>query len=137
MQTTGSCLCGAVAYQAEVDERRIVICHCRDCQVLGGSAFRVIAVVAPGSFELTKGRPRTFRKTAESGGVRHLLFCAECGGHVAAMPPDPDEAGAFISLRIATSKDFSRLKPVAEIWCRSKVAWMPELPGTVTLDRQP
>lgn len=137
METTGACFCGAVEYRADVDPHRIGICHCRDCQVLSGSAFRLAAVVLPGSFEVTKGDPKTFDKAADSGRVRRLLFCSDCGSHIASLPPDLDEPGAFISLRIATSKDFASFEPTYELWRDSKVAWMPELEGTHRFDAQP
>lgn len=137
MQTTGACFCGAIEYRADVDVQRIGICHCRDCQILSGSAFRIAALVQPGCFEITKGEPRAFDKTAESGRVRRLLFCADCGSHVASTPADPDAPGAFVSVRISSSQDFASLAPSYEVWCGSRLAWMPELEGTRRFDGQP
>lgn len=137
METTGACFCGGIEYRAEVDDQRVGVCHCRDCQILSGSAFRLAAVVAPGSFAITRGEPRTFDKTAASGRSRRLLFCGDCGSHIASLPPDPDAPGAFVSLRIATSKDFSSFAPAYELWCGSSAAWMPRLEGTRRFDGQP
>lgn len=137
METTGACFCGDIAYRAEIDTGRIGVCHCRDCQILGGSAFRMAAVVAPGSFAITRGEPSAFEKTAASGRVRRFLFCGGCGSHIASVPPDPDAPGAFVSLRIATSKDFGSLAPAYELWCGSRVSWMPPLEGTRRFDGQP
>ena len=137
MKTTGSCFCGAIEYGAEIGEGRFGICHCRDCQILSGSAFRTTAVVPPASFEITKGEPRAFDKTADSGKVRRLLFCGDCGTHLCSMPSDPSEPGGFVSLRVATSRDFPSLVPAAEIWCGSKARWMPEIEGARKFDGQP
>src|SRR3954469_1711270 len=41
MRVDGACHCGAIAYQADVEEGTANICHCLDCQTLTGSAFRV------------------------------------------------------------------------------------------------
>lgn len=41
MKITGGCHCGAIRYEAEVDPATAGICHCTDCQVLSGTAFRV------------------------------------------------------------------------------------------------
>ncbi len=32
MKVDGACFCGHITYQAEVDEARVAICHCTDCQ---------------------------------------------------------------------------------------------------------
>ena len=42
MKITGSCHCGAISYEAEVDAGAVIVCHCTDCQTLSGSAFRVV-----------------------------------------------------------------------------------------------
>jgi hypothetical protein len=34
MKIDGSCHCGYVRYQAEVDPAQVEICHCTDCQTL-------------------------------------------------------------------------------------------------------
>ena len=49
MKIDGGCHCGHLAFEAEVDPERVSICHCADCQMLGGSAFRIpmIGHVAP------------------------------------------------------------------------------------------
>ncbi|MEY4551236.1 MAG: hypothetical protein RL685_7431, partial [Pseudomonadota bacterium] len=41
MKVDGTCHCGAVRYQAQIEPDHVSICHCSDCQVLTGSAFRV------------------------------------------------------------------------------------------------
>ena len=46
MKVHGRCLCGLVTYEAEVDPARVSACHCTDCQMLTGSAYRV-SVPAP------------------------------------------------------------------------------------------
>jgi len=35
---TGSCLCGAVAYEADAAVERIVHCHCQTCRKTHGTA---------------------------------------------------------------------------------------------------
>jgi hypothetical protein len=137
MHTAGGCFCGALEYEAEVDDTRVGVCHCRDCQIFSGSAFRMAAVVEPSSFRFTKGTPKLFDKTADSGKVRRMAFCGDCGTHICSLPVHASELGAFVSLRVATSRDFAKIKPTGELWCRSKVAWLPEIKGTLKFDGQP
>ena len=42
MKIEGGCHCGHIKYEAEVDPAGAGICHCTDCQVFSGSAFRVV-----------------------------------------------------------------------------------------------
>ena len=67
MHVDGSCHCGYITYQAEIDPGRVIICHCTDCQVLSSSAFRMIVVAEKGSFRLLSGEPTVYVKTADSG----------------------------------------------------------------------
>ena len=43
MKVDGACHCGRITFEAEIDPERVRICHCSDCQVLSGSAFRITA----------------------------------------------------------------------------------------------
>ena len=137
MNISGNCFCGAIAYEAELDPSRVAICHCRDCQITGGSAFRVSGIVEPASFRFTKGTPRYFDKVADSGAVRRMAFCDQCGTHICSEPPDLTEPGVFVSLRVATAKEFDQLKPVAEVYCVSRVHWLQAQTGCAHFDRMP
>ena len=67
MHITGSCHCGAIRYEAEVDPARVSACHCTDCQALTGTAFRLSIQALPGTFRLVAGTPRVYTKTGDSG----------------------------------------------------------------------
>ena len=41
MQIHGAGHCGAVSFTADIDPSRVVLCHCTDCQMMSGSAFRM------------------------------------------------------------------------------------------------
>jgi hypothetical protein len=58
----GHCHCGEIAFEAEVDPDALMICHCTDCQMITGSAFRA-NIAAP----------------AEQSAVR---FSARHAGHI-------------------------------------------------------
>ena len=132
MQISGSCFCESIAYEAELDESGVGICHCRDCQIFSGSAFRTSGIVASGDFRFTRGTPKYFDKTADSGAVRRMAFCGECGTHLCSLPA---EEGGFVSIRVASSHQFSSLQPTAEIYCSSRVGWLSGLEGAVEFDK--
>ena len=67
MQIDGRCHCGNVAYKAEVDPSRVVICHCTDCQTMASSAFRTSVFCEEENFRLITAPPKIYLKVAESG----------------------------------------------------------------------
>jgi hypothetical protein len=79
MQVHGSCHCGSIRYEAQVDPNRTTICHCSDCQRLTGSAYRVSVPALEGSFQLLSGLPSVYVKTGDSGSRRAQAFCSNCG----------------------------------------------------------
>jgi hypothetical protein len=137
MKTTGACHCGAIHYDADFDETRISICHCRDCQILSGSAFRTAARVDPAKFAFTRGTPKFYDKVADSGATRRMAFCGDCGTHICSLPSHPEEEGSFVSLRVSTSSDFSEMKLAGEIWCASRVSWLKPIKGAIQFPKQP
>jgi hypothetical protein len=72
MKVDGSCFCGYLTYAAEIDPATVQLCHCKDCQILGGSAFRVVVPALEGSFRLLTGEPTIYVKDADRAS-RHQL----------------------------------------------------------------
>lgn len=136
MKLEGGCFCGELAYEAEVDENFIGVCHCRDCQIFSGSAYRTSAMTAPQNFHITRGSPKHIDKLADSGNTRRMLFCGECGTHLCSLPMAEGE-GAFVSVRVATAKQFSQLKPSVELYCSSRVSWLKDLPDAAQFAGMP
>lgn len=74
MKVHGSCHCGDIRYEAEVDPAQVGICNCSDCQMLTGSAFRVSVPASSAGFRLLSGTPKVYVKTADSG-TRRRIWC--------------------------------------------------------------
>ena len=133
MHITGGCHCGKITYQAEIDPETVGLCHCTDCQILSGSAFRSSVPVTKADFKLT-GQPKIYVKTAESGAKRAKAFCPDCGTHVyAAAPVDPQ----LFNIRTGTVNQRSQLKPKRQIWCDSAQSWAMDLNAIAKVARQP
>jgi hypothetical protein len=134
MKVEGSCHCGQIAYEAEVDPGTVSVCHCTDCQVLSGSAFRVSVPAPPEAFVLLRGTPRTYVKTtAESGNKRIHAFCADCGAPIYATALAQPAA---YSLRVGALAQRAHLPPRRQIWCRSALPWSTSLEAVPRRDRQ-
>jgi hypothetical protein len=78
MKVQGKCHCGQVTYDADVDPEKVSVCHCTDCQMLTGSAYRISVPAARETFHLLSGQLKTYVKIAESGTKRAHSFCPNC-----------------------------------------------------------
>jgi hypothetical protein len=135
MKVTGGCHCGHIAYEAEVDPTTIRVCHCTDCQRLSGAAFRANIPSLPGSFSLTKGTPKIYMKTAESGNKRAHGFCPECGTPIYATSSEPKPS--TYGLRVGSIDQRAQFaSPARQIWCRSALPWSMDLRAVEKSDRQ-
>jgi hypothetical protein len=125
---TGGCLCGAVQYEFSGGPVFSLLCHCRDCQRQTGSAYAAGLRVPAAGFRLTKGEPKLYLKTADSGNQVTRAFCPECGStlflRVSARPD-------LVAVRVGTLDDPSWFRPEADIFVASAQPWDhmdPELP---------
>ncbi len=117
METVGSCHCGYIKFKSEISPQAI-ICHCNDCQVLSGSAYRVNVKAAASTFEITQGELKAYRKTAESGDIRIQTFCPVCATPIySSKELDPE----FLFVRIGALKNREKFTPAAQIWKRSEL----------------
>jgi hypothetical protein len=124
MHIDGGCFCGQITYEAEIDPERIAVCHCRDCQILSGGAFRWGVLVRGEDFRLLSGQPKIFVKTAANGNRRALAFCGECGSPLYGAAADNPQT---LSLRLGGARQAPQLSPKLQIWCGSALNWLPEL----------
>jgi hypothetical protein len=121
MKVNGSCHCGEITYEAEVDPARVNLCNCTDCQVLTGSVFRVSVPAPAPTFRLLTGRPKVYVKTADSGAKRRHAFCPTCGSPIFATA-DTDSPPSY-TLRVGGLAQRAALPPTRRIWCKSALPW--------------
>lgn len=124
MKIDGRCHCGEITFAAEVDPTALKICHCTDCQMLSGSAFRTPISVDAAGFVLLTGVPKSHLKTAESGTLRRHAFCGTCGTPVFTCAPDHPRS---YSLRVGTIAQRTAFSPRQQSWRRSALAWLDRL----------
>ena len=133
MKVEGSCHCGQISFEAEIDPGAVSICHCTDCQTLTGSAYRVTVQAPAASFTLRTGAPRIYIKTAESGNKRAHAFCSNCGAPIYAT--DPLEPRVY-GIRVGTLKQRAELPPRRQIWYRSALPWVTDISELPHNERQ-
>jgi hypothetical protein len=133
MKIEGRCHCGQITYEAVVDPDKVAICHCTDCQMLTGSAYRANIQAPAETFVLRTGQPKIYIKTADSGTKRAHAFCPNCGTPIySSAITDPPT----YSLRVGCIKQRAKLRPMRQIWCRSALPWSMDLRGVEQLSRQ-
>lgn len=133
MKIDGKCHCGAVAYEAEVDPEGVSICHCTDCQMLTGSAFRVTVSAAASAVRVVAGTPKLYVKQGDNGRKRLQYFCPDCGTPLFTTGEGAD--AAEWGIRWGHVRQRAALPPKRQIWCRSALPWVgriDNLPGVPT-----
>ena len=124
MEIDGRCHCGFLSYEGKADPEKVAICHCTDCQVLSGTAFRTAVWVAKEDFKLLSGEPTIYVKTTDRGTQTAQVFCPRCGSQIYATHiPEPK----FYAVRLGTVRQRNQLLPKFQIWTRSQQPWLANL----------
>jgi len=115
----GSCLCGAVAYEAAKLAGPIGHCHCRTCRKAHSAAFASTARVDRADFRWLRGQDDALAAFESTPGkLRH--FCRRCGSHlVAEWVAQPQ-----VILRVGSLDDDPGVRPSQHIWRSHDVPWM-------------
>ena len=95
----------------------------------------MVVGIADNQFQLRTGELKTYQKTADSGTLRALAFCPECGTRIYARTEDDDSK--FFGLRVGTVTQRNELVPKVQVWCRSEQDWVADLSSIPKVDRQP
>lgn len=128
----GSCLCGRVLYEFDVEPRATVTCHCSRCRKATGSAFGTWTLVAMDQFRWTGGTEE-IGEFKSSDHVRRF-FCKQCGttlGTLNAAWPK------YFNLAAGTLDRTPDLKIKHHAYVGSKVPWHDILDGHPQFDRLP
>ncbi len=134
MKIDGSCHCGAIRYEAEIDPAGVYLCHCSDCQAISGSPFRWAVTIPASDYRLLAGEPKTYVKTAENGAINHQVFCPDCASPLYSTTPVNDFA--TVNVRLGTARQRDALKPGMELWCRSQQSWLGTIEETERREKQ-
>jgi hypothetical protein len=134
MHIDGSCHCGAITYEADIDPGEVSICHCTDCQTLTGTAFRVSVACRADRFRVLRGEPSIYTKRADSGSLRAQGFCGKCGTPLYSTAAD--EKSTSYALRTGAIRQRASLIPARQVWCRSALSWLPSLSNITRHDKE-
>jgi len=135
MKVDGQCHCGAITFTADIDPERIVVCHCMDCQILSGTAFRTVVFTLENALSFSTGAPKTYVKTAQSGNKRVQGFCGDCGSGIYATTTG--DGGKIYGLRVGVLNQRTMLKPNKQIWRGSALDWIDDVGSLPSIPGQP
>lgn len=116
---TGSCLCGAVSYQATPVPEMAAKCYCTDCRKSGGGGHGAHQGAVKTTAEI-RGKLSTFCHTADSGSTITKAFCPVCGSQVYSLNSNQPE---LIFIRASTLDDVERFRPNFQVYVSRAPSW--------------
>ena len=129
---TGGCRCGAVRYEAAVDDAtRHGLCHCEDCRRSAGAPAVAWIAVPKDSFAVTAGNGA--RWGGNGGGEGSVGGGGGSGGSYfndAVLPGIAD-------IQSATLDDADAYAPAAQIQCAERLGYMARLGEMPEFERYP
>ncbi len=114
----GSCLCGTVKYELAGALGPIVLCHCRQCRKVQGSAFGANAPVHAADFRLLAGNEAIVEYGSSPG--KRRAFCGRCGSPVYSRR---DSAPDVLRIRIGLLDAPIDARPTAHIFAADRAEW--------------
>jgi hypothetical protein len=122
MTETGQCLCGEVKYKFSDPPVINGVCHCKNCQRSGGTAFSMVTGVQKSGFALTAGDPKSYTDSnTATGNSLERYFCGNCGSALYSVIPGRPE---MVLIKAGTLDDTSGFKPQFQCWCDTKQDWV-------------
>jgi hypothetical protein len=135
MKIDGQCHCGAISFVGDVDAAVFNLCHCVECQVLTGTAFRANVNIAADRFVL-RGKPKTYVKTAEQSGNKvRSAFCGSCGSPIYSCAVV--ESPPLFRVRLGIVRQRAQFAPRIQIWKGSAFHWVNSLADVPGFDGNP
>jgi hypothetical protein len=119
---TGRCRCGAVRYQAEVeDPQRHGLCHCEDCRRSSGAPAVAWLAVPKDRFAVTQGEPARW----DGNGGAERYFCGRCGTGLYYL--NDKVLPGIADIQSATLDEAEAYAPSVQIQCAERLGYMARL----------
>lgn len=119
MVARGSCLCGAIGYEADLPFGGFVYCHCSRCRKATGSALAANAYVLPDAFRWTRGEPLVMRYDLPEARSFATSFCSKCGSPV----PHKTRNGSAVMIPAGSFDEDPGEAPTTNVHWSSRATW--------------
>ena len=124
---TGSCLCGARAYEIEGEIGGVWICHCSLCRKASGSVGNAILIVPKAQFRwllgADHGHTYALRETYS------ITRCKTCG---TPLPAEVDAANIYVTAGTLDTPLGAGVR--THLFCASRADWDGDEPGVRRFD---
>ena len=119
---TGSCLCGAVTYEARGEPMIVGHCHCVDCRKASGTGHGTHVAMPEGDVTI-KGAVTGYARPADSGNVVERFFCTTCGCPIYSTNPDAPGMSGMVFLRASSLDDPDQVTPQMIVYASRAPKW--------------
>ena len=115
----GSCLCGAVKFEASGEPTKFFHCHCSRCRKATGTGHASNLFLQPGTLKWLDGaeQVRAFKLPEAKRFTNN--FCAICGSRLPRQPKDADT----VIIPAGSLDEEAPIKPQARIFSGSRASW--------------
>lgn len=114
----GSCLCGNIKYQVEINPEQIFNCHCKFCRKAHGADYVTVAVANASTLKVVDEKGLLREHQNDIGGFR--AFCSDCGTRLFNYAPDKN---MYFGISLSTVDTPIEFNPVAHANTESKASW--------------
>ena len=130
MVISGSCLCGAVAYEVQLPFLEFVNCYCSRCRKATGSAYAANALVKPQAFRWLQGEEKVGRYDLPAARSFATSICKECGSPV----PHFTRSGREVIIPAGSLDGDPSERPSRNVHWSSRAPWSPPAGDMATSD---
>jgi hypothetical protein len=131
MIVRGSCLCGAVRYEADEPFDAFVNCHCSRCRKATGTAHAANAVVTRAAFRWLAGEEQVGNYVLPSAARGFATaWCKVCGAPV----PHVTRSGLRVIVPAGSLDDTPGTKPAMHAHWASRAEWYEDDPNRPKVD---
>lgn len=122
MRMTGSCLCGAVAYEVNESFEMSGNCHCNTCKKITGGAFEAFAIIDKEHLTVVQGEQALVEYRISAKAKKY--FCGICGtpvyNQLRLIP------GKLV-VHVGTLDDPARVTPTFNLYTENMLPWVEDL----------
>jgi hypothetical protein len=130
---TGSCLCGAVKYEASGEPARFMHCHCTRCRKATGTGHASNLFLQPGTLKWLAGEEQLRAYKVPEAKRFTNTFCATCGGRL----PRQIAGSDMVVIPAGSLDGEPPMKPQGRIFIGSGAAWSCRGDGMPAFDEYP
>ena len=111
---TGGCACSAIRYEVTGEPFLLQNGHCKSCQRLTGTAFRMGSYCSEEPVRVVSGGITTYSRKADSGRTVETKFCKVCGTTVLTFA---EAQPGRVGIGVGTFDDTSWVTKPNNIFC--------------------